>query len=526
MNTITPTRCLPFLLIACGLVPFVVAQAGNTTPTTAIAPPVPTLNWQPCTDPNQSGFECATAQVPLDYQKPDVESIQLAIVKHPATDQSRRIGTLFFNPGGPGGSGTEDLPAWFSLFPQELQQRFDIVSFDPRGIGDSTPVQCFASQDDANNFFAPVPQGFPVGATEINTWNQAYQSFSQLCKQRSGNLLNHVSTTEVARDMDLLRRAVGDPTMNYLGVSYGTYLGAVYANLFPDKVRALVLDGNVDPIAYTNNNRKNARLTAEQRQGSDKGGGETLKAFLKLCGQTSTDNCAFSEGNAPATEAKFNKLLQQLQAQPVILDGYRFTYAVLLTSIYSDLLVTQKFANFRGWSHIGEVLEKILKAPPSTPDNPGKIPVELPDQGGLSVECAESPNPRNPMLYPQLAAFSFDRAGDIGPDLVWADQPCATWQGKAADNYTGPWNRPTANPILVVGNTVDPSTPYENSVTMTRVLAHARLLTVDGYGHTTLLNPSQCAKDYIAMYFTTGALPPDNTVCQQDQPPLLSVPPF
>lgn len=522
MNATTLTGCLLFLLIAYGFVPFTVAQTSNTTSTTAIAPQVPVLNWQPCVGSDQQGFQCATAQVPLDYQKPEAELIQIAVIKHPATDQSHRIGTLFFNPGGPGGAGTEDLPAWFTLFPQELQQRFDIVSFDPRGIGNSTPVQCFATEQDANNFFASVPQGFPVETTEINTWNQAYERFSQLCKQRSGRLLNHVSTTEVARDMDLLRRAVGDPTMNYLGVSYGTYLGAVYVNLFPDKVRAAVLDGNVDPIAYTTDHQNNMPLTAEQRQGSDKGTGEILNIFLKLCGETSMDNCAFSAGSAAATEAKFNRLLQQLRSQPVILDGYRFTYAMLLSGLNGDLFVMRPLANFRGWSHIGEVLEKILVAPPSTPDNPGKQLVELPDQGGLSVECAESPNPRHPTLYPQLAAFSFDRAGDIGPALVWADQPCATWQGKAADHYTGPWNRPTANPILVIGNTVDPSTPYENSVTMAHALADARLLTVDGYGHTALLNPSQCANDYIAAYFTTGVLPPDNTVCQQDQPPFPS----
>lgn len=138
-------------------------KTSNTTLNPAIAPAVPTLDWQPCKDPDQQGFQCATAQVPLDYQNPSAESIQLAVIKYPATDQSRRIGTLFFNPGGPGGPGTEDLPAWFSLFPQQLKQQFDIVSFDPRGIGNSTAVECFASKDDANNFFASVPQAFPVG---------------------------------------------------------------------------------------------------------------------------------------------------------------------------------------------------------------------------------------------------------------------------------------------------------------------------------------------------------------------------
>jgi pimeloyl-ACP methyl ester carboxylesterase len=460
--------------------------------------------------------------VPLDYQKPDAESIQLAVIKHPATDQSRRIGTLFFNPGGPGGPGTQDLPAWFSLFPHKLQQQFDIVSFDPRGVGTSTAVECFASDEDEHNFFAAVPQAFPVGAAEINTWNQAYARYSELCAQRNGNLLNHVSTADVARDMDLLRRAVGDSTMNYLGVSYGTILGAVYVNLFPDKVRAAVLDGNIDPSAWTNDNRSNVQHTITLRIGSDLGASQALKAFLKLCGETTRDQCAFSEGSADATQTKFNSLLERLKSQPIVLSGYRFTYAMLLNSINGDLFVTHPVGGFKGWSHLGQVLDEASKAPSVSPDNPGKILVEPADPAWISVACGDTPNLRSPNRYSQLATFSLNRAGDIGPALSWGDSPCATWKGKAAENYIGPWNRRTANPILIVGNTVDPSTPYENSVAMARTLSRARLLTVKGYGHTALLNPSQCANDYVAAYFTTGALPPDNTVCQQDQPPFPS----
>ncbi len=517
MNATTLTRCLSLLLITCGLIPFAAAQTSRTT--TQIAPPVPTLDWQPCQDPDQQGFQCATAQVPLDYQHPQAKTIPLAVIKHSAASPNRRIGTIFFNPGGPGGSGTADLPAWFSLFPQQLQQQFDIVSFDPRGIGDSTAVECFASEDDANNFFATVPQAFPVGTAEINTWSQAYARYSQLCKQRAGSLLDHVSTADVARDMDLLRRAVGDPTMNYLGVSYGTILGAVYANLFPDKVRAVVLDGNIDPNAWTNGNSNNTQLSISQRIGSDLGASKALKAFLTLCGQTTRDHCAFSEGSAAATEVKFNTLLERLKSQPVILDGYRFTYAMVLNSINGDLFVARPVAGFKGWSHLGVVLDKVSNSPPATRENPGKPLVILPDQGGLAVACADTPNPQDPARYPQLAAISSERAGHLGPALSWGDSPCATWPAKSADSYAGPWNRPTANPILVIGNTVDPSTPYENAVAMARTLSRARLLTVEGYGHTALLNPSKCANDYVAAYFTTSALPPEGTVCQQDQLP-------
>lgn len=244
---------------------------------------MPILTWQPCTDSNQSGFQCATTQVPIDYRDPRAGAIKLTVIKHPATDQAHRVGSLFFNPGGPGGAGTEALPAWFRRFPSELQKRCDIISFDPRGIGDSTAVKCFATEDDEKRFFAKLPQGFPVGSAETNTWIRGYTRFAQLCG-RNGKLLAHVSTTEVAKDLDLLRRAVGSPELNYLGVSYGTFLGATYANLFPDKVWAMVLDGNVSPIAWTNGGRNDARLSTSLRIGTDQGAAKTLKAFLELCG--------------------------------------------------------------------------------------------------------------------------------------------------------------------------------------------------------------------------------------------------
>ena len=293
------TQCLKGALATCGLIlPLTGAPISDAAPPKAPAPPVPKLNWQPCKNPEQRGFQCATAQVPLDYQSPSAGSIQLAVIKHPAANQTRQIGSLFLNPGGPGGAGTEDLPAWFSQFPSALPQRFDIISFDPRGTGKSTAVQCFANEEEGNRFFRQLPQGFPIGAAEAKTWIQGYTRLGQLCGRRSGKLLAHVSTTDVAKDMDLLRRAVGAPMLNYIGLSYGTYLGAVYANLFPSKVRAMVLDGNIDPFgAWNNGGKDNARLSISLRIGSDLGTAKTLKAFLDLCGQTSSDRCAFSAGS-------------------------------------------------------------------------------------------------------------------------------------------------------------------------------------------------------------------------------------
>jgi pimeloyl-ACP methyl ester carboxylesterase len=162
------------------------------------------------------------------------------VIKHPATDPAHRIGSLFFNPGGPGEPGVTFLRQNYLLFPPAVRTRFDLVSFDPRGIGQSTVLQCFATNEQEQQLLGPVAsEGFPVGAARQRAWEDAYARFDKACAAHAGPLLAHDSTADTARDMDLLRRAVGDPTLNYYGISYGTYLGATYANLFPSKVRAL-----------------------------------------------------------------------------------------------------------------------------------------------------------------------------------------------------------------------------------------------------------------------------------------------
>jgi pimeloyl-ACP methyl ester carboxylesterase len=198
-----------------------VALAGlvaGLSPATAAAP-VPVLAWQPCAHPGQGGFDCAAAQVPLDCGNPQGATLDLAVIRQPATDPANRLGALFFNLGGPGGGGTALLPAWLELFPAELRARFDLISWDPRGIGASTAVQCFDTLDDEQRFLAGLPEGFPVGRAEQRAWIRGYARFGQLCGERNGDLLAHVSTAEVAKDLQLLRQAVGAPHMNYLGVS-------------------------------------------------------------------------------------------------------------------------------------------------------------------------------------------------------------------------------------------------------------------------------------------------------------------
>ena len=199
--------------------------------------------------------------MPLDYDEPDGETISIALARVPATDQAGRIGSLITNPGGPGGSGVEGLALMYAALPEPLGERFDLVGFDPRGVGQSAPVRCFASVAERTAFFAAIPT-VPIGAEEVAARQRSSEELARRCGERNADVLSHLSTANVARDMDRLRQAVGDEQLTYLGSSYGTYLGATYANLFPDQIRAMVLDGVIDPPSYTSADQVSATWSA------------------------------------------------------------------------------------------------------------------------------------------------------------------------------------------------------------------------------------------------------------------------
>ncbi|TCO59418.1 alpha/beta hydrolase [Actinocrispum wychmicini] len=506
-----------------------------TAPAAIAAPAVPALDWQPC----NNGFFCATATVPLDYAHPTAATIHLAVIKHPATDPDHRIGSVLFNPGGPGGSGVAALPQVYGLFPPDLRARFDLVSFDPRGIGQSTDLQCFDTIDQEQQLLSRVSGGYPTSAAQAQVWENTWATFDNACAAHAGPLLAHDTTADVARDMDLLRQAVGDPSLNYFGGSYGTYLGATYANLFPSKVRAITLDANVDPVAWATGTDGSAhRLGTFLRMGSDEGSEAALTAFLDLCGRAATGSCAFSAGSPAATHAKYDTLLDRLANHPVTVSGRTVTRSLAVSLTVNGLYNALPIPNLTaGWPQLATLLQTLwaltdgssapagnaLPVQDFTFPNLGVVPNAVTPYAGreaqFGVLCSDSPHPRDPGQYAAQAAFATARSGVVGPVWAWVDEPCAQWPVLSADRYTGPWNRPTAAPILVIGNTVDPATPYKDSVAMAHDLANARLLTVHGYGHSALINHSSCVDRIEDAYFVTGALPAPGTVCQQDQAP-------
>ncbi|MER6779475.1 MULTISPECIES: alpha/beta fold hydrolase [unclassified Streptomyces] len=512
-GAVAATLACSALLTAPGL-----SAAAQSAPSPPPAPPspsvtVPRLDWSPCKP--GSPYDCATAKVPLDHSAPAGRTIDLAVVRRQATDPGKRIGTLFVNPGGPGGPGTVQVPQNYDAFPREVRERFDIVSWDPRGIGNSTAVNCFGSSEEADAWAAAKPGGFPVGEKERKAWIDAYEDLGRRCEKRDPDLLRHVSTADTARDLELLRRSVGDPQLNYLGVSYGTILGATYANLFPGKVRAMVLDSNIDPRAWTNGAAPGEpRTTTLLRMGSDRTAAATLDRFLDLCGSAPASRCAFSAGSAEATRDKFDQLMRRLRERPV----GPWTYAKTVADTVNGLYIVNP-----GWTDLAQRLQELSQGrAPKPPVYPAPPPVAQPnpylgDEQAASVWCSDSPNPSDPAVYHGLAEDSARRNGDAGRFWAWAAEPCATWPARSADRYDGPWNAPTAHPVLVIGTRYDPSTPYAGAQAMSRELADARLLTNDGYGHTALFNnASSCISAYESRYFVDGTLPPPGTTCRPD----------
>jgi pimeloyl-ACP methyl ester carboxylesterase len=475
------------------------------------------------------GFLCATVAAPLDYRVPSGPKIRLAVVEHLATGSASR-GVIFFNPGGPGGPGTVQLPAFIGFFPKELLRDYDIVSWDPRGSGASTAVQCFPSQAAESAFLGKYAL-FPVGRGQQGAYIRRWREFGKICAARNGALLRHVSTADSARDLNLLRQDLGQPQLNYLGISYGTFLGATYANLFPRQAGRLVLDGNVPPKAWTNRGRPNPRLSTYLRMGSDKAAARALDAFLAICGQRSTQACAFSAGSPAATKAKWDALLARLRQAPITVGGTAFTYAFVVTTVSFDLSFVQPFStpvpgnNAPGWSGAAQDLQLLWMARSGTASaRPGTPPAAAAAQRyagaeqDYAVQCDEAPSPPA-SAYPGLQHLVLRRSGVTALPYLWTfDEPCATWPVRGQDTYSGPWNAPTS-PILVIGNTTDPFLPLRDAIAMTHQLGNARLLVVHGYGHTVFLNPSTCASTYMTAYFQTGALPPKGAVCHQNLPP-------
>jgi pimeloyl-ACP methyl ester carboxylesterase len=470
---------------------------------------VPALAWKPC----QHKFYCATARVPLNYNDPRGARISIAVISSRATGPRSSLGWLFFNGGGPHPQ-VVSMSRVYPNLPAQWRERYNIITWDPRGMGYSTQVRCFSSQAAENALIGNLPV-FPVGQAQTAAYDQAYAKLDAQCARNAGPLLDHDSSADIARDMNLLREAVGDPVLNYYGASYATLYGAIYANLFPATTGRMVLDGNINPVTWSTGG---SQLPSQSRLLSPQASEATMTSFLDLCSKAGPKACAFAAGTPAATTAKWNTLLHLVSKHPVNLGGQQGTFT------YADVVASVNLGSVAGWQSSATLLQQLWtvahggKPAPSPSSGPssGPAPSGPPYYTGteqqLAIMCADSPNPTSPAAYAAAAAVN-----TFAPTFAWVTLGCAHWPAAAAqDRYTGPWNRPTASTIMLIGNTGDPVTAYPDSVAMSRDLANARLLTVDGYGHTTANNPSTCAINAAVAYTVNGTLPAPGAVCQQD----------
>jgi pimeloyl-ACP methyl ester carboxylesterase len=475
---------------------------------------VPVIDWQACGD-DAPGFQCATAGVPLDYDRPRGATISLALTRLPASDPAHRIGSLFLNPGGPGGSGVGFVQAiGEQLYSAEVRARFDLVGFDPRGIEGSTGLQCFDTTDDA--IAALTPFGFPFTPAEERDWIASNRVYAQACADRGGSIIDHMSTANVARDMDLLRRAVGDRTMTFAGYSYGSYIGATYANMFPDKVRAVIIDGVIDPVSYATGRGGEARTQPiDARLHSEDGAYLTLQGFLRLC-DAGGDSCAFSGGDP---KARYDALARRLQRKPAQLPDGPFTYNDLVSTTLGAMY------NAASWPDLAGFLQELDAASPvaaaaalrAVRERIGRADPDYQQviDGFAGVWCSDGDNPDNVQAWARSAAAADRRSPYFGRAWIWGSSICAFWPGEDTDRYAGPFNRRTANDVLVIGNINDPATRYEDAVSTAAMLPDSALITLNGWGHTSLFL-SGCVDSLVNRYLLTGHAPARDTTCQPD----------
>ncbi|MEU7381294.1 MULTISPECIES: alpha/beta hydrolase [unclassified Streptomyces] len=460
--------------------------------------------WRGC---GVAGFECATVKAPLDYDRPDAGDVRLAVARKKASGPGGRLGSLLLNPGGPGGSAIAYLQHYAGAgYPEEVRARYDLVAMDPRGVSRSDSVQCL---DDRDMDTYTQTDFTPDDRKETDALVAAYRKFAEGCGAHAARLLRHVSTVEAARDMDILRAVLGDGKLNYVGASYGTFLGATYAGLFPQRVGRLVLDGAMDPSLSAR------RMNMDQAAGFD----GAFQSFAKDCVRQS--DCPLGGPGATPEQVgdQLAAFFRRLDAHPITAGdaGGRS-----LGESLGTIGVIAAMYDQAAWPQLRAALTSAMKR------NDGAALLALADSyyerdsGGhytnlmyanAAVNCLDLPAPFTDPEQVEGALAAFEKASPVfGRGLAWNTLNCAYWPVKP----TGQSHRIEARgaaPIVVVGTTRDPATPYRWAQALSRQLASGRLLTLDGDGHTAYRRGSGCIDSAINTYLLQGTPPANGKRC-------------
>jgi len=451
------------------------------------------ISWTSCS----GGLQCGHLSVPLDYENPVGPTISLALVRH-RTGSGNRIGSVVLNPGGPGGSGVQFLKSAWHAYDQLLQGRFDVVSFDPRGVGDSDPIRCVPSKLEDQYVSYDVD---PKSSAEVARQKQLNDEFAAGCERMSARLLPHVGTPDTARDLDVLRAALGDDKLTYIGESYGTFLGAIYAELFPTKIRAFVLDGVVDPTLDD----------VSEARGQAVGFETELRAFIASC--VSRSGCALGSSSSDA-ESKLDSWLDTLTTAPLQGDGRELTKMLAVAGVAAALYSPQS------WNALNSALSKGMKGNPSGMfvladeltgrRSDGSYSNEL--EANVAINCADRGTSLPSMSAAALSALAGKSDGPtFGEILGWGDSTCIGWP-VAGELSPGPVHAAGAPPIVLVGNTRDPATPLAWAQSLAKQLDSGVLVTWDGDGHTADLR-SACVDGIVRAYVVSLKVPADGRTC-------------
>ncbi|GGK30233.1 peptidase [Pilimelia terevasa] len=474
----------------------------------------PHVRWQPC----RESFECAHVALPADYDRPGGPLVKVGLLRSPATDPARRIGSLLINPGGPGGSGMDMAQVLTGMLAPEMRARFDLVGFDPRGVGESERLDCLPDDAARDKILAAyVAAPVPVTDAQRRSRTGAARAIAAGCAEAGRRTVAGMHTAQVARDMDVLRRALGDARLNYLGFSYGSILGQYYAAMFPDRFRALAIDGVVDSRDWIGVGGQRRRPVFD-RIGSAPASERAVQEFLRRCRAAGAARCPLAGVGDPA--AVYEDIAVRLRAKPVEVGGAPFGYqefvqlAVMVA--YAPEFLQQYDTALLGLYHLTHPADARTRAAASTALDALVRRTGLrdtPDFRGLEatygVMCGDAGHTSDLRRWPALADDAARRAGHTGRLRAWQDDICAAdvWAAPARDRYTGAPHRRTAAPVLVSGNTWDPATARENAFTVARELAGSYLLDTDAWGHLSYL-ASGCAREAIDAYLLTGARPP------------------
>ncbi|NDL56848.1 alpha/beta hydrolase [Phytoactinopolyspora mesophila] len=504
--------------------------------TTQVDAPVPELDWDTCDDDEDetdsgelAGFLCATAEVPTDYNDPHGSTTTIHLTKLPATGAKTRIGTLFTNPGGPGDSGVDFVhQVGRNVYTEDVRAHFDILGFDPRAVGRSDPATCYPTQDDEAAALA-TQLHFPANDADERTYVRDTIRMATLCRMTSRERFEHSSTANVARDMDLLRQALGEDQLTYVGYSYGSYLGATYARLFPERVRALAVDGTIVPEDYAGRPGAEDRSTPE-RMGQGAGAAEAFAEFLRLCTEAGSQNCALAGLGDPETVVE--DTFTRLKSTPIDMElpgvgPVEFTYPAVVAQTYTSLY------HPGSWSQLADLIAQLAAGDTELTGEAASLVEQsthgapqrqrrgedYPSVGGtLASGCVDTGTTGDPRGFAERADAADEEAPHFGRYRAWLALACEYLRVTDDDAYLGPWDQQVEAPVLVIGTRFDPATPYAGTQPYADHFRNSRVLTVEGWGHTTL-GKSSCADGVLARYLVDLTVPDHGATCHQDVQP-------